>query len=128
MFRVFFSHFSHVFCFYLYSTADGNKSQTTTWDVNYKTLVNHVGYLKTISTGDHRTSELPNHQRYVCTTKNILHAVFFQKPTSGHPKFLEARQIYPDTQCTPLKFNIAPKNRPSQKETHLPTTIFQGLC
>ena len=24
------------------------------------------------------------------------------------------------------KFNIAPENRPSQKETSLPTTIFQG--
>ena len=46
MFRVFFSHFSHVFCFYWYSTADGRKSQTTTWDVNHKTFVNHVGYLK----------------------------------------------------------------------------------
>ena len=29
---------------------------------------------------------------------------------------------------TPLKFNIAPKNRQSHKETHLPTIIFQGLC
>ena len=29
---------------------------------------------------------------------------------------------------TPLKFNIAPKIRESQKETHLPTIIFQGLC
>ena len=29
---------------------------------------------------------------------------------------------------TPLKFNIAPKIRQSQKETHLPTIIFQGLC
>ena len=28
---------------------------------------------------------------------------------------------------TPLKFNIAPENRQSQKETHLPTIIFQGL-
>ena len=27
---------------------------------------------------------------------------------------------------TPLKFNIAPKNRQSHKETHLPTTIFKG--
>ena len=24
--------------------------------------------------------------------------------------------------------NIAPENRPSQKESNLPTTIFQGLC
>ena len=29
---------------------------------------------------------------------------------------------------TPRKFNIDPENRPSQKETHLPTIIFQGLC
>ena len=29
-------------------------------------------------------------------------------------------------QSTPLKFNIAPKNRQSQKETDLPTIIFQG--
>ena len=27
----------------------------------------------------------------------------------------------------PAKFNIAPENRPSQKETHLPTIHFQGL-
>ena len=27
-----------------------------------------------------------------------------------------------------LKFNIAPENRESQKETHLPTIHFQGLC
>ena len=29
---------------------------------------------------------------------------------------------------TPPKFNIAPENRESQKETHLPTIHFQGLC
>ena len=28
---------------------------------------------------------------------------------------------------TPLKFDIVPKNRQSQKETHLPNIIFQGL-
>ena len=28
----------------------------------------------------------------------------------------------------PPKFNIAPENRESQKETHLPTIHFQGLC
>ena len=27
-----------------------------------------------------------------------------------------------------LKFNVAPENRQSQKETHLPTIIFQRLC
>ena len=29
---------------------------------------------------------------------------------------------------THLKFNIAPEKLPSQKESNLPTTIFQGLC
>ena len=29
---------------------------------------------------------------------------------------------------TPWKFNIAPENIPSQKESSLPTFIFQGLC
>ena len=29
---------------------------------------------------------------------------------------------------TPREFNIAPENRPSQKESSLPTIIFQGLC
>ena len=29
---------------------------------------------------------------------------------------------------TPRKFNMAAKNRQSQKETHLPTIIFPGLC
>ena len=27
-----------------------------------------------------------------------------------------------------LKFNIAPEDIPSQKESSLPTIIFQGLC
>ena len=29
---------------------------------------------------------------------------------------------------TPWKFNIGPENIPSQKESSLPTIIFQGLC
>ena len=36
--------------------------------------------------------------------------------------------ISPRWVFTPQKFNIALKNRQSQKETHLPTIIFQGLC
>ena len=40
-----------------------------------------------------------------------------------------AQKTWSTNQCnTPRKFNIAPKNRQSQKETHLPTIIFQGLC
>ena len=33
--------------------------------------------------------------------------------------------IYIDT---PWKFNIAPENKPSQKESNLPTIIVQRLC
>ena len=29
---------------------------------------------------------------------------------------------------TPQMFNIDPEMRPSQKESHSPTIIFQGLC
>ena len=29
---------------------------------------------------------------------------------------------------TPRKFNIAPENKPSQKESNLPTVIFRWLC
>ncbi len=36
-------------------------------------------------------------------------------------------EIHPKN--TPWKFNSSPlKNRPSQKESNLPTIIFQGLC
>ena len=31
------------------------------------------------------------------------------------------------TTYTPLKFNIAPEKLTSQKEIHLPTTIFSGV-
>ena len=31
-----------------------------------------------------------------------------------------------DDSKNPLKFNIAPKNRQSPKEPHLPTILFQG--
>ena len=30
--------------------------------------------------------------------------------------------------CTLPKTNIAPENRPSQKESSIPTINFQGLC
>ena len=46
-------------------------------------------------------SPLPNHEVFVCP------AVGFRE-------------------CTPRKFYIAPRNRKSQKETHLPTIIFRG--
>ena len=34
----------------------------------------------------------------------------------------------PTNTSTPWKFNIAPENIPSQKESSFPTIIFQGLC
>ena len=34
----------------------------------------------------------------------------------------------PNHEEYPPKFNIAPENRESQKETHVPTIHFQGLC
>ena len=33
-----------------------------------------------------------------------------------------------DIADTPAKFNIAPEKSPSQKDSSLPTIIFQGLC
>ena len=42
--------------------------------------------------------------------------------------FLGDQELSSYMGITPRKFNIAPKNRQSQKETHLPTIIFQGLC
>ena len=39
--------------------------------------------------------------------------------------YLETPNSFKDT-C--LMFNIDPENRPSQKESSLPTIIFQGLC
>ena len=46
----------------------------------------------------------------------------------GHDKPIYRSYVIYFPGGTPLKFNIAPKNRQSQKETHLPTIIFQGLC
>ena len=36
------------------------------------------------------------------------------------------RVVFSCLEHTPQRFNIAPKNRQFQKETHLPTIIFQG--
>ena len=47
----------------------------------------------------------------------LMGICFKKKAVSQRPRLF---------QSTPLKFNIAPKNRQSQKETHLPTIIFQG--
>ena len=38
---------------------------------------------------------------------------------------LDAKAVF---WITPRKFNIAPENKPSPKETSLPTINFQGLC
>ena len=41
--------------------------------------------------------------------------------------FLYPNQMVKEGDTLP-KFNIAPENRPSQKESSLPTILFQGLC
>ena len=43
----------------------------------------------------------------------------------GTKSVLEGRWLQ---KFTPQKFSIAPDKLPSQWETSLPTTIFQGLC
>ena len=53
---------------------------------------------------------------------------------STHLKNMRSRQIGSSfqvegkTKKTPWKFNIAPENKPSQKQSNLPTIILQGLC
>ena len=53
---------------------------------------------------------------------------FFSNGFGSHGMKKSTIFITTSLENTPLKFNIAPKNRQSQKETHLPTIIFQGLC
>ena len=48
------------------------------------------------------------------------HCHFSSHPLEKHSSFGKS------SICTLLKFNIAPENRPSQKESSLPTIIFQG--
>ena len=42
---------------------------------------------------------------------------------------MDKKYKYPFPQmATPWEFNIAPESRPSQKESSLPTIIFDGQC
>ena len=41
---------------------------------------------------------------------------------------LQSSQEFQKARDTLPKFNIAPEKLPSQKESSLPTIIFQGLC
>ena len=52
----------------------------------------------------------------IATSSHCILAIFFGVGSCLH------------LEDTPWKFNIDPENRPSQKETHLPTIIFKGLC
>ena len=52
---------------------------------------------------------------------------FFGKD-GGLESSLVIPQVIIQVRATPWKFNIAPENIPSQKESNLPTVIFQGLC
>ena len=49
--------------------------------------------------------------------------VFYPKP-----QMMVIVRESPQNPLTPWKFNITPENIPSQKESTLPTIIFQGLC
>ena len=75
-------------------------------------------------------------------TSYLLHLIFPMCFHHGDPlealksagpaawKVLEAmsRSSINHACCTPWKVNIAPENIPSQKETCIPTIIFQGVC
>ena len=49
----------------------------------------------------------------------------YQVPTE-HVDISKMLRLFQNSNSTPPKFNIAPENRESQKETHLPTIHFQG--
>ena len=48
-------------------------------------------------------------------------------PVHGNQIFIQKMSLFKKS-FTPWKFNIAPENIQSQKESSLPTIIFQGLC
>ena len=53
---------------------------------------------------------------------------FFGDPISLWNAPVCCRNLNFDLKYTPQKKNIAPTRKPSQKETHLPTPMFQVLC
>ena len=91
---------------------------------------------------------IPNHRYHLSTVSGPVcpMCVFFF--LSRGPRFERSCSIFPWcaiskstrwekneklgmlnwTTVTPWKFNIAPENIPSQKESSLPTIIFRGLC
>lgn len=59
-----------------------------------------------------------------CNSSLTLQKFIPSKPWHMNPKWIAQFVIY--IFSIHLKFNIAPKNIPSQKESSLPTLIFQG--
>ena len=58
-----------------------------------------------------------------------IYSITFRPGQTTQFEGLQTRRL--DFCCLPSfrkTNNIAPENRPSQKETSLPTTILQGLC
>ena len=61
-------------------------------------------------------------------TLGALDPLGFNVDTS-FPSFINIEMIWQGQQhYTSWKFNMAPENKPSQKESNLPTIIFQRLC
>ena len=50
----------------------------------------------------------------------VIHTEDYHDIKNG---YLKKKQMFV---ITPRKFHVAPENRPSQKESNLPTIIFQG--
>ena len=60
---------------------------------------------------------------------NLTEKILHRKPTSIFKGvFKKVETSSREKTNTPWKFNIAPENKPSQKESDLQTIICQGLC
>ena len=67
------------------------------------------------------------------TTENDDEFLKGSSPQKGEGHFSRTKKsveiiFVPHRTLTPPETNIAPENRVSQKESHLPTIHFQGLC
>ena len=75
------------------------------------------------------TSIMDHYGICICFTRVLGRLVILERIRRISFPFLAGaffRQVVKDS--TPWKFNIAPENKPSQKESNLQTIILQGLC
>ena len=86
----------------------------------------------------HSSGKLENLKKtdwlYICPKKNLFKGTFPSTPNQGHWKklflqnilcFIEKPSLPTNRWCTLPETNIAPENRPSQKESSIPTIHFQ---